>query len=238
MFPAYDDFSAMFEGFPVSRGQYEAFSVYASMLAEWNEKMNLTGITEGTAVAEKHFWDSVLPMKFLDMPEGASLIDVGTGAGFPGLPMKIMRPDIRLTLLDSLNKRLSFLSEVCKAVSLDVQLIHGRAEDIGRKAEFRESFDIAAARAVAAMPVLAEYCLPFVRVGGTFAALKGPGEDCKAAENAVKLLGGEISEEISYTLPCGDGRTLICVKKIKETPPKYPRSSVQIKKQPIIKKGE
>lgn len=217
MFPSFDEFAALFGEQAVSREQYEKFSVYAAMLAEWNEKMNLTAITEGAAVAEKHFLDSVLPLKLFDVPDGAAVIDIGTGAGFPGLPMKIMRPDIRLTLLDSLNKRLKFLAEVCKALDLDIELIHGRAEDFGRKEEYREKFDVVTARAVAAMPLLAEYCLPFVRVGGVFAALKGPGEDVSAAEGAVKLLGGEISEAINYALPCGDRRTLIVARKIKET---------------------
>lgn len=230
MFPVYDEFAPLFGDMPVSREQYEKFSAYAAMLAEWNEKMNLTAITEGRAVAEKHFLDSALPLKLMDIPAEASVADIGTGAGFPGLPMKIMRGDISLTLLDSLNKRLNFLSAVCKAVDIEAELIHGRAEDFGRKAEYREGFDIVTARAVAAMPLLAEYCMPFVKVGGVFAALKGPGEDISSAEDAIRALGGEISEAIDYELPCGDKRMLICVRKVKQTPQRYPRSGKQLKK--------
>ncbi|MCM1329043.1 MAG: 16S rRNA (guanine(527)-N(7))-methyltransferase RsmG [Ruminococcus sp.] len=221
------------DGFDLTPARYAAFGRYAALLAEWNGKINLTGITDPRGISLKHFLDSVLPLKFLDVPEGAALIDVGTGAGFPGLPMKIMRNGISLTLLDSLNKRVNFLSEVCKAIELDSKCIHGRAEDFGRNSEYREKFDIAAARAVAAMPVLAEYCLPFVKVGGTFAALKGKNEDYRESENAVKILGGEISEVKEYALPDGDGRTLICVKKIRETPGKYPRNSGQISKKTL-----
>lgn len=230
MFPVYDELARLFGDMPLSREQYEKFSVYAAMLAEWNERMNLTAITEGRAIAEKHFLDSALPLKLMDVPQNASVADIGTGAGFPGLPMKIMRGDIRLTLLDSLNKRLTFLSAVCEAADIEAELIHGRAEDFGRKAEYREVFDIVTARAVAAMPLLAEYCMPFVKPGGVFAALKGPGEDIKAAEGAITELGGEISGAIDYELPCGDRRMLICVRKIKQTSPRYPRSSKQLKK--------
>lgn len=235
MLTEYTEFAEIFskEDLSVSMEQYGCFEKYAELLAEWNKKMNLTAITDSYGIAVKHFLDSVLPLKFLDVPEGASLIDVGTGAGFPGLPIKIMRPDIRLTLLDSLNKRVNFLSEVCKALDLDVPCIHARAEETGRNENYREKYDFATARAVAAMPVLTEYCLPYVRVGGFFAALKGRNENYKDSENAVKILGGEISEVTEYSLPDGDGRVLICVRKIGETPLKYPRNSGQISKKPL-----
>lgn len=231
----YTEFAEAFEKekLPVSIEQYEKFKLYAELLVEWNKKMNLTAITDRRGIAIKHFLDSVLPLRFLDVPNGASLIDVGTGAGFPGLPLKIMRPDIKLTLLDSLNKRVNFLSEVCKSADLSAECIHARAEEGSRKPEYREKFDISTARAVAAMPVLAEYCLPYVKAGGVFAALKGRNENYKESENAVKLLGGEIADVTEYTLPDGDGRTLICIKKIKETPGKYPRNSGQIAKKPL-----
>nr|MDE5741897.1 16S rRNA (guanine(527)-N(7))-methyltransferase RsmG [Oscillospiraceae bacterium] len=168
MITEYPEFAEIFnkENLSVSMEQYERFKKYSELLVEWNKKMNLTAITDKYGIAVKHFLDSVLPLKFLDIPEGASLIDVGTGAGFPGLPLKIIRPDINLTLLDSLNKRVNFLSEVCKALDLDVVCIHARAEELGRNENFRGQYDFSAARAVAAMPVLTEYCLPYVKVGG------------------------------------------------------------------------
>lgn len=235
MITEYPEFAEIFnkESLPVSEEQYGQFRKYAELLIEWNKKMNLTAITDKYGITVKHFLDSVLPLKLLNIPENASLIDVGTGAGFPGIPIKIMRTDITLTLLDSLNKRVNFLSEVCKAIDLSAECVHARAEEFGRNENYRERYDIAAARAVAAMPVLAEYCLPFVRTGGTFAALKGRNENYRDSENAVKLLGGEISGVTEYTLPDGDGRTLICVRKIKETPTKYPRNSGQISKKPL-----
>lgn len=235
MITEYSEFSDIFnkENLSVSMEQYESFKKYAALLVEWNQKMNLTAITDPYGITVKHFLDSVLPLKFLNIPENASLIDVGTGAGFPGLPLKIMRPDIVLTLLDSLNKRVNFLSEVCKALDLDVSCIHARAEEFGRNENYRGQYDFAAARAVAPMPVLTEYCLPYIKIGGTFAALKGRSENYKESENAVKILGGEISNVTEYFLPDGDGRVLICVRKIKETPPKYPRNSGQISKKPL-----
>lgn len=235
MITEYPEFAEIFnmENLPVSEEQYGQFKKYAALLVEWNQKMNLTAITDPYGITVKHFLDSVLPLKFLDIPNGASLIDVGTGAGFPGIPLKIMRPDTKLTLLDSLNKRVNFLSEVCKTLDLEVPCVHARAEEFGRNENYRERYDFSVARAVAAMPVLTEYCLPYVKVGGTFAALKGRSENYKDSENAVKILGGEISDVTEYTLPDGDGRLLICVKKIKETPPKYPRNSGQISKKPL-----
>lgn len=235
MITEYPEFAELFnaESLAVSEEQYGQFKKYAELLVEWNKKMNLTAITDKHGIAVKHFLDSVLPLKFMDIPDGASLIDVGTGAGFPGLPLKIMRSDIKLTLLDSLNKRVNFLSEVCKALELDVPCIHARAEEFGRNENYREQYDFSVARAVAPMPVLTEYCLPYVKVGGTFAALKGRNENYKDCENAVKILGGEIADVTEYALPDGDGRKLICVRKIKETPPKYPRNSGQISKKSL-----
>ena len=231
----YNEFSGIFsgEGMDISAEMYGKFEIYARLLVEWNEKMNLTGITDPRGIALKHFLDSVIPLKFLNVPEGAKLIDVGTGAGFPGLPMKIYRPDIKLTLLDSLNKRVNFLSEVCKEAEINADCIHERAEIGGRSEKYREKFDIAAARAVASMPVLAEYCLPYVKVGGVFCALKGPNEDIKAGESAVKILGGEISEVKEYSLPDGDKRVLALIGKVSETPDKYPRNSGQISKKSL-----
>ena len=232
----YNELAEIFsaEGLELTAEQYEQLGIYARMLVEWNEKMNLTAITDPRGISLKHFLDSIIPLGKVSVPQGASLIDVGTGAGFPGLPMKIYRPDIKLTLLDSLNKRVNFLSEVCRETGASAECVHQRAEEGGHREEFREKFDIAVARAVAAMPVLSEYCLPYVKIGGTFLALKGPSEDYKAGEKAVKTLGGEISEVVEYSLPDGDKRMLIVVRKISAVPEKYPRNSGQISKKPII----
>ena len=191
--------------------------------------MNLTGITDPLGISEKHFLDSIIITKFIDIPKGTRVIDVGTGAGFPGIPLKIYREDIELTLLDSLQKRVNFLQTVSEN-TCEAECIHGRAEELGKNKEYREKYGLAAARAVASLPVLAEYCLPFVKQGGYFAAMKGPGEDISQGEKAVKELGGEITDIINYTLPCQDKRTLILIKKISACPKKYPRSSSQISK--------
>ncbi len=223
----------LYEGFGITEEQYGKFDAFAEALVEWNKKINLTGITDPQGIAVKHFLDSILPLKFADIPEKASLIDVGTGAGFPGIPLKIYRHDIKLTLLDSLNKRINFLTEACKAADIKAECVHGRAEDCGRVSEYREKYDIAIARAVAAMSVLAEYCLPFVKVGGIFAAMKGPNENYSEGEKAVKTLGGEIADVKEYALPNGDKRVLIIVKKISPTAVKYPRGGGQISKKPL-----
>lgn len=223
-------------GLSVTEVQYDALSVYADMLCAWNEKINLTAITDPEGIAEKHFFDSVFP--FLSeglVPKGASLIDVGTGAGFPSCPLKVFRPDVRLTLLDSLNKRINFLSELSDTLSLDADCIHGRAEELGRDEGYRECFDIATARAVANLSALCEYCLPFVRVGGAFIALKGSdGEnELENAESAIKTLGGKTELCKNYTLPSGDGRCLIVIRKVSPTPDKYPRNKGQMTKKPL-----
>jgi 16S rRNA (guanine527-N7)-methyltransferase len=223
-------------GLSVTEVQYDALSVYADMLCAWNEKINLTAITDPEGIAEKHFFDSVFP--FLSeglVPKGASLIDVGTGAGFPSCPLKVFRPDVRLTLLDSLNKRINFLSELSDTLSLDADCIHGRAEELGRDKTYRECFDIATARAVANLSALCEYCLPFVRVGGAFIALKGSdGEnELENAKNAIKILGGKTELCKNYTLPSGDGRCLIVIRKLSHTPDKYPRNKGQMTKKPL-----
>lgn len=221
------------EKLEITPEQFAQLEIYARLLVEWNEKMNLTGITDPEGIAVKHYLDSILPLNFMNVPRGTKLIDVGTGAGFPGLPMKIYRPDVKLTLLDSLNKRINFLSAVCDEAGIEAKCVHARAEEGGRNPEFREKYDVAVARAVAAMPVLTEYCLPYVKVGGIFAALKGPNENYKEGNNAVITLGGEISDVKEYSLPNGDKRTLIVVHKIKATPPKYPRNGGQIAKKSL-----
>lgn len=217
------------KGLLLSKECFEKLDIYAQMLVEKNKVMNLTGITEANEISEKHFLDSLLIFTKCGIDEGARVIDVGTGAGFPGLVMKIYRPDIDVTLLDSLNKRVNFLREVSVKTE-KAECIHGRAEEMGRKEEYREEFDIAIARAVAGMSALAEYCLPFVKVGGRFIALKGPNENIREADDLIKLLGGEIEEIIEYSLPCGDKRTAGIIRKISACSTKYPRSSGQIMK--------
>lgn len=231
-----DDFIKLFSdsGIEIGEELYKQFSRYADMLVEWNEKINLTAITDPDGIAVKHFLDSVLPIKMFDLPENASVIDVGTGAGFPGIPMKIMRGDISLTLMDSLNKRVNFLSEVCAELGIDADCTHERAEDSGT-GDKRERFDIATARAVARLSVLCEYCLPFVKVGGAFVALKGAdcGEEIKEAYTAIKTLGGKTEKVIEYTLPTGDKRTLVVIRKIAPTPKAYPRPKGKMNKKPL-----
>lgn len=213
------------EKLSVTDGQLSTFERYAELLVSYNKKVNLTALTSPEDIAEKHFLDSVLPFSFETPPPSASLADIGAGAGFPSCPLKIMRPDLKLTLIDSLNKRVTFLTELSNELNLNANCVHGRAEELGKTSDYREKFDVVTARAVAALPVLCEYCLPFVKVGGIFAALKGSHgeEEAALAENAVKLLGGKIKQVKRYALPCGDGRTLIVVKKISRTPPKFPR---------------
>ena len=223
-------------GIEVTDEAYGRLSRYADMLVDWNGRMNLTAITDPEGIAEKHFFDSVYPFYMQDiLPLGASLIDVGTGAGFPSCPLKIFRDDIRLTLLDSLNKRIGFLKALSDELGLGAECIHGRAEELGRTAGRRESYDAASARAVANLTALCEYCLPFVKVGGSFIALKGSDgtNELKAAANAIKTLGGEVSLCKEYSLPSGDGRCLIVIGKVRRTPEKYPRNKGQMTKKPL-----
>ena len=229
-------------GVTVSREAAARLDIYAALLVEWNQKMNLTAITDPEGMVLKHFADSLTALPLLPETEGISLIDVGTGAGFPGVPLAIVRPDIRLTLLDSLNKRLVFLGELCAAVEVPVTLIHARAEEGGRKPELRERFDVAAARAVAALPTLCEYCLPFVKVGGRFIAMKGPDGEAElaAAEKALTLLGGKTHRVERICLPRDPApgeetveRRLIVIQKAAPTPAKYPRQSAKIAKAPL-----
>lgn len=213
------------------------FAVYEKLLLEWNEKMNLTAITEHKDIETKHFLDSLTPLEYRDL-KNKYIIDVGTGAGFPGLPLKIAVPEIRLCLMDSLNKRINFLNAVTAALSLkDVECIHSRAEDGSRDKKYRERFDIAVSRAVAALNVLAEYDLPFVKQGGEMIALKGPAayDEIKQAEKAIKTLGGEISD-VKETLLPGTAlkHNIVFIKKIKPTPAAYPRKATKISKSPII----
>ena len=216
-----------------SREIHEKIKIYCNFMVEYNKNVNLTAITEPEEIWLKHFADSILLMKYVEIPENASLIDIGTGAGFPSVPLKIYRNDIKLTMLDSLNKRIRFLNELCERLSIETETVHGRAEEYGRKTEFRERYDIAVARAVASMPSVSEYCLPIVKTGGIFAAMKGPNEDAGNAENAVKILGGEKIRVYDYYLGKDDRRKIFYVKKITNTPTKYTRNGGQIKNNPL-----
>lgn len=216
----------------LTENQYEQFQKYFELLVEWNEKMNLTAITDESGVALKHFADSLSLLNFVDIPQNSSLADVGTGAGFPGVVLKIARPDIKLTLIDSLNKRLVFLGEVCAQLGIEAKLIHSRAEDGARDEKLRESFDFAVSRAVARMNVLSEYCLPYVKVGGAFCAMKGAqaNEEFKESLNAINTLGGKLENKYFFELPENGGeRAIAVVRKVKNTPQKYPRQSGKIK---------
>ncbi len=211
-------------------------NIYGNLLVEWNEKMNLTAITDPEGVLYKHFYDCILFLKHIDIPQGASIIDVGTGAGFPGMVLKIVRNDLDVTLLDSLNKRLIFLNEVINTLDLKgIKTIHSRAEDAGKNKSLRESFDIATARAVANLPVLMEYCTPLVKKSGLFVAMKGPSalDEAALCDNAIKILGCTKPEIIFETLPGDDKRAFVRFKKISQTPPKYPRKPGDISKQPL-----
>lgn len=213
----------------------ERLALYGDYLVSENEKMNLTAICEENEVTVKHFLDCALLLQKVDIPKDARVADVGTGAGFPGVVLKILRPDIDLYLLDSLNKRIDFLKRLCEMLNLDVNAIHTRAEDAGHDNALREGFDIVTARAVARMSVLSEYCLPLAKINGTFAAMKGPAaeEELADAKNAVKVLGGSDANCLAYSLPSGDARSIITIKKISQTPPKYPRLHTKISKKPL-----
>ena len=208
---------------------------YSELLIEWNEKINLTALTAPEDIALKHFADSLLLLRYIDIENGARVIDVGTGAGFPGVVLKIARPDISLTLLDSLNKRLTFLDIVCSELGLSgVELIHSRAED-GSRTELRDSFDIAVSRAVASLNTLCEYDMPYVKVGGRFIAMKGKGadEELDSAQNAITTLGGEMQAKHDFILGEAGERSIIEIKKIAPTPDAYPRKSKAIKNKPL-----
>ena len=212
----------------------DQFEEYAALLIDWNKKMNLTAITEPRQIAIKHFLDSLSLFSVYDVPQAAKVIDVGTGAGFPGVPLKIARPDIELTLLDSLQKRLFFLDALKNQLELKVELVHSRAEDAAKKALFREKFDVAVSRAVAPLNILLEYCLPFVKVGGVFVALKGSRaqEEINVAKKALQVLKGEIVKVEKFKLE-GEDRNIIAIKKIEEVGFLYPRSSAKIKRKQL-----
>lgn len=208
---------------------------YARLLVEWNQKMNLTAITSPDGIAVLHFADSLTLLKSVNLQAGQSMLDIGTGAGFPAIPVKIFCPQAKLTMMDSLNKRLTFLQTVLSDLGLQATVQHARAEEAARETALREQFDLVTARAVASLQVLAEYCLPYVKVGGTFAAMKGPScpEELAAAKNAIALLGGQVERVDEYTLSDGSVRHIAIIKKIKPTDEKYPRHGSKIAKKPL-----
>lgn len=224
-------------GIEVNDQMISDLKTYREILVDWNQKMNLTGIEEEKEVFIKHFLDSISAVSNGYIKDGISLIDVGTGAGFPGLPLKICLQNIKLTLLDSLNKRINFLQEVSNTVNLkDVEFIHGRAEDFGKNSDYREQYDVATARAVAGLPILMEFCVSFVKVGGYFVCLKGPNANLELEESkmAMDILGLEFVEKIDIELPNEELKHNILVfKKIKNTPEKYPRKAGKPAKSPI-----
>lgn len=225
------------EGFSLTEQQLQQFVTYYNALIAWNQKMNLTAIEEPVEVAYKHFVDSVCLLRVVADLKQKSMIDIGTGAGFPGVPLKIMEPALDLTLFDSLNKRIIFLQELCRTLQLkNIKAVHGRAEEFGIKPEYRQQYDMATARAVARMPVLLEICLPFVKKGGIFIALKGPEleNEIKESSNALKELGGNLIDVQKFTLADGAyTRNLAVIEKIKDTPKKYPRKAGTPQKKPL-----
>lgn len=222
-------------GLSIDDGKIMQFQKLAELLVEQNKTMNLTAITDPDGIAVKHFADSISVLTATEFAENARVLDVGTGAGFPGIPLLIMRPDLDLTMLDSTAKKLKYVANTVDELGLSANVLHTRAEEAGQSKEYRETFDIVCSRAVAALNVLCEYCLPFVKVGGYFVAMKAAKaqEEIDGAKAAIKLLGGKIMEEKSFRLSDGGERNIIIIKKISHVPPKYPRVSAQIAKKPL-----
>lgn len=224
-------------GIELNEEQLYQFIKYYELLVEWNSFMNLTAITEFEDVCTKHFIDSISLCKAVDCTKEYHVIDIGTGAGFPGIPLKIVFPNLRITLLDSLGKRVNFLNTVITELGLqEIEAIHGRAEDFAKTGVLRETFDICVSRAVANLSILSEYCLPYVKVGGYFISYKSEKvtEEIQMAQNAIQILGGEISDKKVFLLPNSDiYRNLLMIKKVQNTPKKYPRKAGLPSKEPL-----
>ncbi len=224
-------------GADLTEKQVKQFYRYYELLTEWNQVMNLTAITEYEEVILKHFVDSIALIQVQDMTKPKTIIDVGTGAGFPGIPLKIVCPQLKVTLLDSLNKRVKFLSQVITELELEgIEAIHGRAEDMAHKAEYREQYEISISRAVANLASLSEYCIPYVKMGGYFISYKSGniGEEVQRAQKAIQILGGKIEVVKEFTLPDSDiVRSFVIVRKEKNTGKKYPRKAGTPAKNPI-----
>ncbi|MGN7424823.1 16S rRNA (guanine(527)-N(7))-methyltransferase RsmG [Cytobacillus praedii] len=225
------------KGISLSPQQIQQYETYYSTLVEWNEKMNLTAITDKHEVYLKHFYDSITAAFYFDFKQPIHICDVGAGAGFPSLPIKIAFPELHVTIVDSLNKRIGFLEHLSNQLGLkNVQFIHDRAETFGQKKEHRETYDVVTARAVARLSVLSELCLPLVKVGGTFVAMKGASakEELEAGKKAIAVLGGKLEQSYSFTLPQEESeRNILIIKKEKSTPKKYPRKPGTPNKTPI-----
>lgn len=234
-----EQFKSMLEekGVPLTSHQLEQYEQYFQTLVEWNEKMNLTAITEKSEVYLKHFFDSISASFYFDFTKPLSICDVGAGAGFPSIPIKIAFPHLQVTIVDSLNKRITFLEHLAKQLGLtETRFIHDRAETFGRLAEHREKYDVVTARAVARMSVLSELCLPLVKVGGTFIAMKAAqaNDELEMGKKAIKVLGGKIDAAHSFLLPFEESeRNIVLVKKEKSTPKQYPRKPGTPNKTPI-----
>ncbi|HEY8892425.1 MAG TPA: 16S rRNA (guanine(527)-N(7))-methyltransferase RsmG [Clostridium sp.] len=224
-------------GLEFNEKKYDEFMRYKDLIKEWNEKINLTAIKEDEEIIKKHFIDSMKVFKFDQLKNAKSVIDIGTGGGFPGIPMKIIKPEINIVLLDSLNKRIKFLNEVIKDLQLEnIKAIHGRAEDFAQEFQYREKFDIAVSRAVANLTVLSEFCIPYVKVGGYFVAMKGPAveDEIKLSKNAIRMLGGKIEHiEKVYIEDSDLNHNLVIIKKIAGTQKKYPRKAGMVTRNPL-----
>lgn len=224
-------------GVDLGEAEAEKFLKYKELLLEWNEKINITAITDEKEVDIKHFLDSLTAFTTDKLSGYERIIDIGTGGGFPGIPLKIINKDLEVTLLDSLNKRIIFLQEVIKTLGLtDIEAVHGRAEELSRKEEYREQYDICISRAVASLDTLSEYCLPFVTKGGYFIAMKGPDveEELNLSKKAIDTLGGKVEEVKLIEIPESDiTHSLIIIKKVSNTPKRYPRGGGKPKKQPL-----
>lgn len=214
----------------------QKFKIYLEFLLEYNKHTNLTSITEPTLIAIKHFLDCLLVSKAVKISPNDTVIDIGTGAGFPGIPLKIQTPEIQVTLVDSREKRINFLKELSDKLGIHPEILSTRAEDLGKRDEYRQKFNIAVSRAVASLNILCEYCLPFVNVGGHFIALKGPNpeDEITNAKNAITKLGGEIEKVEKFELPEGNGkRSILVIKKVTSTSLEYPRAGTRIAKKPL-----
>lgn len=226
------------KGIELSQKQIKQFKTYFELLVEWNEKMNLTAITDEPAVYLKHFYDSISAAFFIDLKGAKSICDVGAGAGFPSIPLKICYPELEVTIVDSLNKRISFLENLAEQLDLkDVQFIHARAEDFGQDKKYREKFDIVTARAVARLSVLSELCVPLNKKGGQFIAMKGAAaiDELDDAKKALAVLGAEIEQSYAFNLPIEDSeRNIFVFTKVKSSPKKYPRKPGIPNKSPIV----
>ncbi len=223
-------------GTPLDDTALERFDKYAELLVYWNERINLTAITDAKEIVYKHFVDSLILLKYVNIPTGAKLIDVGTGAGFPGVALLIARPDLDITLMDSTKKKLGVIEDILPNIGLSANVVHSRAEEAGKSADFREQYDFVTARAVTNLRDLSEICIPFVKMGGYFIPLKGAGvkEEIEGAKKAIDTLGGKLIKNDIFTLEACGERAVIHIEKISQTPPKYPRDHAQIAKKPLI----